>query len=189
MGSIPGSGRSPGGGHGNSLQYSCLENPMDRRAWQATVHRVAKSGTRLKRLSTHDVCKCHGERKKWGTGRGGGSGRLIWWRGHQTGHPRRSLLPTCCWWNIPGSQHPAAEAGVGVDLARGGGAEGAVGCGAGRALGDFIRTGASPNEGPLEGAALQAASDSARSGVPLAAVWRTEQRLQGCGKQDRRQLW
>ena len=36
VGSIPGSGRSPGGGHGNSLQYSCLENPMDRGAWQAT---------------------------------------------------------------------------------------------------------------------------------------------------------
>ena len=35
-GSIPGSGRSPGGGHGNPLQYSCLENPMDRGAWQAT---------------------------------------------------------------------------------------------------------------------------------------------------------
>ena len=42
-GLIPVSGRSPGGGHGNSLQYSCLENPMDRRAWQATVPRVAKS--------------------------------------------------------------------------------------------------------------------------------------------------
>ena len=41
-GSIPGSGRSPGGGHGNPLQYSCLENPTDRGAWQATVHGVAK---------------------------------------------------------------------------------------------------------------------------------------------------
>ena len=39
---------SPGGGHGNSLQYSCLENPMDRGAWRATVHRVAQSRTRLK---------------------------------------------------------------------------------------------------------------------------------------------
>ena len=39
---IPGSGRSPGGGHGNPLQYSCLENPMDRRAWQPMVHRVTK---------------------------------------------------------------------------------------------------------------------------------------------------
>ena len=43
MGSIPGLGRSPGGGNGNPLQYSCLENPMDRGAWWATVHRVARS--------------------------------------------------------------------------------------------------------------------------------------------------
>ena len=48
VGSIPGSGRSPGGGHDNALQYACLENPMDRRAWQATVHGVAKSWTQLK---------------------------------------------------------------------------------------------------------------------------------------------
>ena len=47
LGSIPGSGRSPGGGHGNPLQYSCLENPMDRGAWWATVHGVAKSQTLL----------------------------------------------------------------------------------------------------------------------------------------------
>ena len=44
-GSIPGLGRSPGGGHGNPLQYSCLENPTDRRAWRATVQRVAESDT------------------------------------------------------------------------------------------------------------------------------------------------
>ena len=43
MGLIPGSGRSPGGGNSNSLEYSCLENPMDRGAWWATVHRVEKS--------------------------------------------------------------------------------------------------------------------------------------------------
>ena len=43
MGSIPGSGRSPGGGHGNPLQYSYLDNPMDRGAWWATVYRVARS--------------------------------------------------------------------------------------------------------------------------------------------------
>ena len=41
-GSIPGSGRSPRGGHDNPLQYSCLENPMDREAWRATIHGVAK---------------------------------------------------------------------------------------------------------------------------------------------------
>ena len=51
-GSIPGSGRSPGGGNGNPLQYSCLENPMNRGAWQATVQRIAKSQTQLKQLST-----------------------------------------------------------------------------------------------------------------------------------------
>ena len=56
-GSIPVSGRSPAGGYGNPFQYSCLENPMDREAWRAmvhriAVHRVAKSQTRLKQLGT-----------------------------------------------------------------------------------------------------------------------------------------
>ena len=51
-GSIPGLGRSLGEGNGNPLQYSCLENPMDRGAWQVTVHRVAKGQTCLKQLST-----------------------------------------------------------------------------------------------------------------------------------------
>ena len=54
-GSTPGWGRSSGGGswqgHGNPVQYSCLENPMDRAAWQAAVHRVTKSRRQLKRLS------------------------------------------------------------------------------------------------------------------------------------------
>ena len=54
-GSIPGSGRSPGGGHGNPLQYSCLGNSMNRASWQATVHRVTESQTRLKRLTTHTL--------------------------------------------------------------------------------------------------------------------------------------
>ena len=49
--SIPGSGRSPGGGHGNSLQYSCLENPMHRGAWWATVLRCTKNQIHLKQLS------------------------------------------------------------------------------------------------------------------------------------------
>ena len=52
-GSIPGLGRSPGGGHGNTLQHSCLENPMDRGAWHATVHEAVQSQTLLKRLSMH----------------------------------------------------------------------------------------------------------------------------------------
>ena len=47
MGSIPGLGRYPGEGKGNLLQYSCLENSMDREAWRATVHGVTKSRTRL----------------------------------------------------------------------------------------------------------------------------------------------
>ena len=46
-GSILGSGRFPGGGNGNPLWYSCLENPMDREAWQVSVHGVAKSQTQL----------------------------------------------------------------------------------------------------------------------------------------------
>ena len=46
-GLIPGSGRSPRGGNGNLLQYSCLENPMDRGTWWAIVHRVAKNWTGL----------------------------------------------------------------------------------------------------------------------------------------------
>ena len=46
--SIPGLGRSPGGGHGNPLQYFCMENSMDRGAWWATVHKVAKSRALLK---------------------------------------------------------------------------------------------------------------------------------------------
>ena len=50
---IPGSGRFPRGGHGNPLQYSCMENPMDRESWQATVDRVTQSQTWLKQLSMY----------------------------------------------------------------------------------------------------------------------------------------
>ena len=53
VGAILWSGRSPGAGHGNPLQYSCLKNPIDRGAWWATVHRVTKSQTQLKWLDTH----------------------------------------------------------------------------------------------------------------------------------------
>ena len=52
-GSIPGSGRFPGGRHSNPLQYSFLENPMDRGTWQAAVHRIAKNQTWLKQLFIH----------------------------------------------------------------------------------------------------------------------------------------
>ena len=66
-GSIPGLGKSLAGGNGNSLQYSCPENPMNRRAWQATVHRVEKSQTQLNNSTRNDcsyrcnyrlVCGC-----------------------------------------------------------------------------------------------------------------------------------
>ena len=57
LGSIPGSGRAPGEGNGNPLQYSCLENSMDGGAWWTTVHGVVKSWTRLSNFtSTIDIC-------------------------------------------------------------------------------------------------------------------------------------
>ena len=57
VGLIPGSRRSPGERHGNSLEYSCLENQMDRGAWRATVHGATKSWTRLKYAGTQGVAK------------------------------------------------------------------------------------------------------------------------------------
>ena len=57
MGSVPGSGRSPGGGHGNPLQYSHLENPVDRGAWRVTVHGVAQNWTQVKQLTVHTCIK------------------------------------------------------------------------------------------------------------------------------------
>ena len=100
-GSIPGSGRSPGGGHGNPLQYSCLENCMDRGAWRATVHRVAKSQTRLKWLSTHARCCSyvdHGRVKHFRE-----LGNLLgycfmWWEFHDKSYSRSlgiEKLETC----------------------------------------------------------------------------------------------
>ena len=56
LGSIPGLGRPPGEGNGNPLQYSCLESPMDRGAWQATVHGVAKSQTVLSNFTSLHFC-------------------------------------------------------------------------------------------------------------------------------------
>ena len=64
-GLIPGSGRSSGGGHGNSCQYSCLENPLDRGAWQAIAHSITKSQTRLKRVTT---CLCTAARSGLASG-------------------------------------------------------------------------------------------------------------------------
>ena len=70
-GSILGSGRFPGGRHGNPLQHSCLENLMDRGAWRATVHGAAKSWTRLKRLSTHAQSLGIGRKRRDWQGRRG----------------------------------------------------------------------------------------------------------------------
>ena len=61
VGSVPGWGGSRGG-HGVPLQYSCLGNPVDRGAWRAMVHRVAKSQTRLKQLSSSSSSKCEGKK-------------------------------------------------------------------------------------------------------------------------------
>ena len=63
MGSIPGSGRSPGGGHGNSLQYSCLENPMDRGAWRAAVNRTAE--TDMTEVTQHSHMQCGYNPEYW----------------------------------------------------------------------------------------------------------------------------
>ena len=83
LGSIPGSGSSPGGGNGNPLQYSCLENRMDRGAWWATVHGVAKSWTRLSDLTyllTYLTCPRSQTWKWWG--------RCV----HPQSPPRRDVL-------------------------------------------------------------------------------------------------
>ena len=76
LGSIPLLGRSPRGGHGNPLQYSCLENPMNRGAWWATVHGITQSQTWLKQLSTH-AC-----RQSWWKKHKVGSGQIYWCRVH-----------------------------------------------------------------------------------------------------------
>ena len=64
LGSVPGLGRSPGEGNGNPLQYSCLENPMDRGTWQAPVHRVAKSQTQLSNFTFTFILRSTALKKK-----------------------------------------------------------------------------------------------------------------------------
>ena len=66
-GSVPGLGRSPAEGYSNPLQYSYLENPIDGGVWRAVVHRVAKSHTRLKGLSTHACYRLYRNRDKMHT--------------------------------------------------------------------------------------------------------------------------
>ena len=77
-GSIPGSARSPGGGLGNPLQYSRLENAMGRRAWRAAVHRLAKSQTRLKQLSMQARAHAEEESYRLKTGGGKSPGVELW---------------------------------------------------------------------------------------------------------------
>ena len=59
MGSVPGLGRSPGGGSGNALQYSCLENPMGRGTWRARVHRVTKEQDMTEQLNNNNLEACN----------------------------------------------------------------------------------------------------------------------------------
>ena len=85
--SIPGSERSPGGGHGNPLQYSCLENPMGRGAWRAIVHRVAESRTWLSDLACRDTPMMCGECVVHSTSHS--------WRPSLTQIPQDQLWPQC----------------------------------------------------------------------------------------------
>ena len=64
VGSIPGLGRSPGGGNGNPLHYSCLGNPMDRGVWRAIVHGVAKDSDMTQQLNTTTTTKMRNEKSR-----------------------------------------------------------------------------------------------------------------------------
>ena len=101
-GLIPRLRRSPGGGQSNPLQYFCLENPIDRGAWWATVHRVAKSWTRLKRLSTH-TCSLALELAKEREMVSGDCrlpGRRGWWVGSLSELHSRKATPFPSWHRI-----------------------------------------------------------------------------------------
>ena len=85
--------RFPGGGHGNPLQYSCLENPMDRKARWVTVHRVAKESDTTERIHFHFSLSCIGERNGnplqcscLANPRDGGAGGLPSMGSHRVGH-------------------------------------------------------------------------------------------------------
>ena len=88
MGSIPVSGRSPGGGHSNPLQYSCLENSMDREAWWDTVHQSTKSWTQLKWLSTHVCYRIRSDRVV--------GGQRFWLKSRNA--ELRSVMVMCMFW-------------------------------------------------------------------------------------------
>ena len=93
VGSIPGLGRSPGGGHGNPLLYSCLENPMDRETWQAAVHRVAQSRTWLKQISTANTDQVQ-LNKNWGVReKNQGISKVLYFWGNDKSIMRPKILP------------------------------------------------------------------------------------------------
>ena len=101
-GLIPGLGRSPGGGYGNPLQYSCLENPMDRGAWRAIHSMESQSQTQLKHLSTH-ACELHMHKSEtcphrslfywspWGRSR-----KDLWGLSRQSSVQEVRITPLCC---------------------------------------------------------------------------------------------
>ena len=102
-GSIPESGRSLGGGHGNPFQYSCLENPMDRGAWWTTVHKVTQSWTQLKWFSTQTHMHVHTH--TWTHGR-------LTLRQRKYGNGCMSMRPTfiiiyCSIWKLLATQNVA----------------------------------------------------------------------------------
>ena len=103
-GSVPGWGRSTGGGHGNPLQYSCLENPMVRGAWWATVHEGAKSQTRLKQFSTHIPSY---SLYKTGASSSQREGRQTWLQCHRCS-PSHGHMMSLWSFVLPGPSHPAA---------------------------------------------------------------------------------
>ena len=90
MGSIPGLGRSSGGEHGNPLQYSCLGNSMDRGAWRATVHGVAKSRTCLSNRAHISISNCLASSQLW-------KSELTWNKAHRSG----TWKLKCRWWLDP----------------------------------------------------------------------------------------
>ena len=98
--SIPGLGRPPGGGNGNPLQYSCLKNPMDRGAWQATVHGVAKSWIWLSDWAHIQIKKVLTRQKKSSYRGDGGVINLIAQYTHTVNHHIGHLKCTQCYKSI-----------------------------------------------------------------------------------------
>ena len=98
--SIPVSGRCPGGGNGNPLQYSCLENPMDRGTWWIILHGVVKSWTRLSDKHTHSDCLEMGINKNWMPTK---CHALIHWKKeYNLKSLKLSFIQRCYWGLYPG---------------------------------------------------------------------------------------